>query len=364
MKTPIDRSIEAAHHLADAEPPPWRDIIAGACDFLGATGGVFIQMEDRQFVTTLQDFGTDPAAVRDYQEHFHSYDILLPWSDSAAGRWLDTERVMSKAQLIANEYYADFMCKHRMPQILCHFLESEPHHTATISFQREHAAPGHGIDELFASTPVRHFLASARDALRLRRERESAWLQSVQLAFEQFDEGVALIERSGRVAHLSETAAAALGGPHELRLRAGRLWHPDDRIRRILEDSIARAHIGAAVGPLVVPSIAAPSLVLTLQFVLAQWPRQTGRAPALLCRVKPHDRCGPPPTMKALAAVYQLTEAELGVLQELVAGKSAQEIADETNTSLNNIRKRIDMLLSKTGCSKQSALIRLATSGH
>ena len=363
MGASIDRAIDAARSLDDREPP-WRDLIGGACDQMGATGGVFILFEDKKRVLELQDYGTDAAAVRDYTDHFHAKDILLPWSDSPAGTWVDTERVFSSRELGTSEYYTDFMCRHRMRQIVCHFLESDSRHTATISFQREHAIDARKSQAILESAPVREFLRAAQNTLRRRRERATAWLSSIDSAFERFNEGVALIDLNGCILQLSACAAAQLGGHGAIKVRAGRLWHPNERVRRILEGAIARVGLGAQLGPIVVPSAFPPGSVHTLQFVLADGFYLASRRQVILCRIKRHDQDGPAPALRAFAAVYELSEAELKVLEALVAGKSAQEVADESMISVNNVRKRIATLMEKTGCSRQSLLVKLAVLGH
>lgn len=102
--TLVQRAVEAAHH------------IEGANRVLG-----------------FQEFGSDPAAVREYGDHFHAEDIFLePQGTATPGEWLDSETLLSKTRRRRNAYYADFVCKHRMRQILCFVLDS-PRTQAPIS---------------------------------------------------------------------------------------------------------------------------------------------------------------------------------------------------------------------------------------
>lgn len=65
-----------------------------------------------------------------------------------------------------------------------------------------------------------------------------------------------------------------------------------------------------------------------------------------------------------LAKNTDLTERELEVLRELVAGCSNQEIGERLFISVNTVRSHISTLLSKTGCVTRTELaIRAAKSG-
>ena len=59
-------------------------------------------------------------------------------------------------------------------------------------------------------------------------------------------------------------------------------------------------------------------------------------------------------------AIFDLSPAEGCILDHLVAGSDAGEIALMAGVSLNTVRKHIVLLMEKTGAKRQSDLVRIA----
>jgi DNA-binding CsgD family transcriptional regulator len=59
--------------------------------------------------------------------------------------------------------------------------------------------------------------------------------------------------------------------------------------------------------------------------------------------------------------VFDLTPAEIRILQRLLAGSVPSEIADELGLALPTVRTHLGRIFAKTGTSRQSDLILLAT---
>ena len=55
-----------------------------------------------------------------------------------------------------------------------------------------------------------------------------------------------------------------------------------------------------------------------------------------------------------------LTRRELDVLQQMAAGKSNQEIADELVLALNTVKKHVANILSKLGVSNRTQAVMVA----
>lgn len=67
-----------------------------------------------------------------------------------------------------------------------------------------------------------------------------------------------------------------------------------------------------------------------------------------------------PVRIENMQALYELTPAEAAVLDLLVAGASAQDIADARNASVAAIRAQLRAITGKTGAPNRAALVRLA----
>ena len=62
-----------------------------------------------------------------------------------------------------------------------------------------------------------------------------------------------------------------------------------------------------------------------------------------------------------LATTYELTSAETRVLSRLLAGRSLPEAAKELQVATSTVRTHLDVVFRKTGVSRQSELILLAS---
>jgi DNA-binding CsgD family transcriptional regulator len=64
---------------------------------------------------------------------------------------------------------------------------------------------------------------------------------------------------------------------------------------------------------------------------------------------------------EAIAAVFDLTAAEVRTLERLLAGRTPAEMAGELGLALPTVRTHLGRIFDKTGTSRQSDLILLAT---
>jgi DNA-binding CsgD family transcriptional regulator len=70
---------------------------------------------------------------------------------------------------------------------------------------------------------------------------------------------------------------------------------------------------------------------------------------------------GAGPSAEAIAAVFDLSPSEIRVSQLLLAGRTPARIADDLGLAMPTVRSHLASIYSKTGTSRQSDLIRLAT---
>src|SRR5215467_3142584 len=87
--------------------------------------------------------------------------------------------------------------------------------------------------------------------------------------------------------------------------------------------------------------------------------RLESRASAALFVTTKDGGAGPP--ADAIAAVFDLSPAEIRVSQRLLAGRMPAEIADELGLAMPTVRSHLASVFAKTGTSRQSDLVGLAT---
>jgi DNA-binding CsgD family transcriptional regulator len=173
-----------------------------------------------------------------------------------------------------------------------------------------------------------------------------------------------LLTREGHVIHSNAPADALVSDGSSLILRNGTLIATDAQSREAL-----RAIFLKAASPSYAPSNVTPVHALSL-------PRTDGRQPLqLLATSLPHLRRGrsgadilvlvtDPERSSSfpdsvLRALYGLMPAETEVANGLLMGYSLEEIASLRRVTLGTVRIQMKSLLSKTGTSRQSELVRL-----
>lgn len=96
-----------------------------------------------------------------------------------------------------------------------------------------------------------------------------------------------------------------------------------------------------------------------LPIILTPWENQSYDNELILVRV---IMCfWPEDFSAAIQTSYQLTNAEIEVLQALVKGYSSSEIAELRNTKIDTIRAQLKSMFRKTGTTSQIELVRLIT---
>ncbi|MFZ3121507.1 MAG: helix-turn-helix transcriptional regulator, partial [Variovorax sp.] len=132
----LHRTLEAAHHLSDTAPP-WGDVLEGARQLIGGDSASFILFSRTGELLDCQQRGVSAAAEREYVAHFHAHDIVTPaTTGSPEGSWFDTAELFSPNALSRNPYYVDFMCRHRMRQMLTLIVEQAPTRHGGLTVQR------------------------------------------------------------------------------------------------------------------------------------------------------------------------------------------------------------------------------------
>lgn len=349
----LDRAIRSVSHLGDPQPP-WAEILESGRRLIGADSAAFMTFDGKGALTLQQDH-IDPSAERDYIEHFHVLDVGLKTAMTCpSGSWIDTHDLMPARVMEKSPYYADFMCKHRMRQIVCYIVQVDLVHRACFSFQRDRIdvnARQHleGPQISGFAHAMEAGLAARRQLAvdRLKTMEDSLWLH----------EAVCLVSSNGMLCHASQRARDMLEGSSHVRIRGGRIWHPRIRVQEAICAALRKASVSQHVMTLSIPDGPNGTLVMDLKRADA-WMR-LGNEALVIVRLK-HSGVSEDVSLNVMHAVFDLSPAEGRVLDYLVAGLSATEIAAAAGTSLHTARKHIVLLMEKTGTKRQSDLVRIA----
>ena len=350
----LDRAVLAVGHLADPEPP-WAEILESGRQLVGADSATFMTFDGKGALTLHQDH-VDPSAEHDYVEHFHVMDIGLSTAMTCpSGTWINTHDLIPSRVMEKTQYYADFMCRHRMRQIVCYIVKIDPVHRACFSFQREIIDP-QARDQL-ESPVIVEFTRAVEAGLALRRELTIHRLATTEDALWLYGETTCLVSSGGLLCHASRHALDMFEGASSVRIRCGRLWHRNERVREAIYAAVGEASCSERLITIVIPD--GMNGTLTLDMKRADVWMRLGNEPLVFARIK-RSGVGEKISHKVMHAVFNLSNAEGCVLDHLVAGLDAGEIASTLAISLNTVRKNIALLMEKTGAKRQSDLVRIA----
>jgi DNA-binding CsgD family transcriptional regulator/PAS domain-containing protein len=192
----------------------------------------------------------------------------------------------------------------------------------------------------------------------------------LQGALDHVREAVMLLDERGKVVHanrralnlLREEPGICMARDETLHLRnresqdallaaLHRCWSPE---------SILDMQDAAPSKQIVVTRVGAKPLVLTVQPLPRVHRYYSGATVALLIQA-PHDSSVH--ELRSLREAYGLTPAELELVCGLVNGGSLKELAARQGISYETMRTHLRRIFSKTGTSRQAALVNLVRSG-
>jgi DNA-binding CsgD family transcriptional regulator len=183
-------------------------------------------------------------------------------------------------------------------------------------------------------------------------------------AFDLLQAGALFVDHDCKIVHANRAARAMLEKGSPIQSVHGELKTRLPQTSAALKKAVAVAMEPAigrmGIGVPVPQSEGDPAYVHVLPLMTGDTrSRLAPRASAALFVTVKDGGTGPP--AEAIAAVFDLSSAEIRVLQRLLAGRAPAEIADDLGLAMPTVRSHLASIYAKTGASRQSDLIRLAT---
>jgi DNA-binding CsgD family transcriptional regulator len=174
--------------------------------------------------------------------------------------------------------------------------------------------------------------------------------------------GLVLVDADDRIIHANRAARSMLTAGAPIRSDRGELRTHRPETTALLRSAIAQAVANnATVGGVGIPASHAdgePALIHVLPLTSNDLPaRIAPLAGAALFITPAVDSIGAPP---ALAAVYDLSAAEMRIFERLIAGETLSRVADQLGIAVTTVKTHLARIFEKTGTSRQADLIRLA----
>lgn len=264
-------------------------------------------------------------------------------------RWLDT-----------NRYYREWAAPQGLIDAVTIGLVQDPTMTATLTFGR-HQSQGEIGDEVETLRVLAPHFARAVVISGLL-DREATKAATFEIALGAASAGIVLVDDRQRIVYANPVAGAMLSAGDPIEDRGGRLGLREEAVAAQVFDRAIAAAIEAGPGPsgpVGVPGRwrdGRPCIAHVMP--LRRQTVRPGSLPRGAAAVFVAAAVGPQLPGDAIALLFDLTPAELGVMELVVAGE--RDIARALGIASSTVKTHLLHVFEKTGCHRKADLVKLA----
>lgn len=345
----------------------WQSLIQKTAALFKADAGfIFTPAEGLRDRFLYADHGLPEDWMRLYSEHYWQHDI---WTQRALeknylhqGALATGQELVSTREMKHMEFYHDFMMPCGVEQSLASVLFDERADALAprthLSFIRGPRRKDFGEEE---KRLLRLLMPHFQRALVIYWKSANDRLQHIahESALDMLGYGLAMIGHDGKAVFLNQSAEAILKS-------ADGLWLKNGQITTYLSGSGALSALVASAtsgmgGSLMVqrPSGRAPYTLLAAPLTESHRFAQLAGMPAAVLLMLDPAQSSNGPGLAAFAGAYQLTGAEMRVLELLLQNQPPQQIADQLELSIHTVRTHLSRLYAKTETQSQRELVAL-----
>lgn len=346
----------------------WKRFLTLVSDHTASHNGFFLSADTHAGLLAMAHGHGDRDAevVSTYNEKYAQTDpirtalIRRSRTESPIGAFTD-EDLLPNHGLLATELYRELLAHSGLRYGAFMISALSVRRLDAISLWRT-------VDEGPIDADSRHLLRlliphvqtalEARRALGLAEQR----LASAEAMANASSTATFVLNHEGLIHHLNTAAEALVRSGDGLTLTQGhltsRITNDSEPLARLFRDAGSASLTESAPNRFL--ALARPSGKRPLQLIATPLPeehRLRSHADLLLVVTDPEQPSNL--TDAALQALYHLTPAEAEVANGLLLGYSSEEIACLRRVSASTVRQQIKSLLSKTGTSRQSEMVRL-----
>ena len=356
----VERLYEAA-----LNPEGWR---AMAIDLARAfdSPSCIIQLRDLAAHQTIILSNTDnfsAKAVADYEAHYHATDVYVDGAMRiGTGVPLIGSQVVDDNILLHSEYYADWCKSVGNFHLAGGMMAIDDSAVAGIGIHRAYGTHDYNAADREAMGLV---LPHLTRALQMYRKMNGLERQGAigLAALEAMAVGVMVVDAAGRLLFSNTVAERLLQKDQGITVSHGHLRAQTADRNPMLQHTIREAVAGFSGrslhnGMLVLPR--RDALPLSLLICPAPGHRLGAdrlQATAIIFVNNPDDRITP--TEAALATQFRLTPAEARLTTALLDGEHIEDYAVRTGLSPHTVKTQLKAVFAKTGCGRQSDLMRV-----
>lgn len=228
-----------------------------------------------------------------------------------------------------------------------------------------HRARRHGLFKPKHKTLMQPLVPHFRQALQLRARLNGLELQAQSSfkALEALSLGVVVVDSSARLVFANKPADSILRSGLGISVREGRVCALDHAKNAGLQKRTQEASSGgigrsyAPGGTLVVSRAGNGPLLLSIYPFPSPLLAGTATEPLALIFLS-DPKAIRKPSAEIFAQIYGLTPAEIRLAEALTDGQRLQDYAERCNISIHTVKTQLKHVFQKTGCERQSDLIR------
>ena len=357
-------------YSAPLQGEQWQRFLTRVCEYTGSSLGVFIAADTGSGLAILAAGGTRDNSVtvsaynRQYAQRdpFRTAVVHRCRANNPVGVYAEHELIHEEA-FLQTEIYRGLLGPANLRHAAITILACTVRRLDAISLWR---TPEEGS----ISTDARRFLEllipHVQTALRVHRALGTAEqrLASAEAMANASPTATFVLTRDGRIQHWNTTAESLLRGSDILTVVNGHLsaCQPEDRasLAKLLQDTVSPSYSFSKPQASHVLTLHRARRSQPLQLLatpLPQTQRHGSGADLLLLITDPEKPVSFPDDI--LHALYDFTPAESEVANGLMMSYSVEEIACLRGVSAGTVRQQVKSMLNKTGCSRQSAMVRL-----
>jgi DNA-binding CsgD family transcriptional regulator/PAS domain-containing protein len=370
MESPLESAFLDRVYAAVVDPSQWAGALEGFADLVHGSS-VFLSrlslVDGRGPTLTAR---IDPYWQRAYNEHYSAMNpyaraadpqaFLRGWTPKivTGEDWLDEDALQESA------YYHEFMRPQDVRSVMFARLAARDLRICAITVNRPKSQGAFTPDHLATARRVHPHLVRA-----FRLAEDLAAMGGLHAGLETVLEhspyALALLGNDGNVVRMNRAAERLVADQRAVRVINGRVvasQFSDDRaLQALIAAATSRTPPRSGAMSLRSPDHALP-LKAQVSPISAE-PASIFEAPrgALLSISDPNLASAQ--SAEAMRLRFQFTPAEARVALQAAEGRSAREIAADLKLSVNTVRRHLQMLLEKTGASRQADLVRLLMSG-
>jgi DNA-binding CsgD family transcriptional regulator len=371
----LDTELIASLYDAVVDAAALGDLMRRFADTVGCDVAYF-KLVDRASGSVIAGAGgrPDDGSDRDYLENYLSSDVRVPRVDAAPyGLILEDGQLIGEDERRRSAFHHEWLPRYGLAHLIHTNLAPAARYTAIVTCgQSRERGPFGDRQRFLVGRYARHFARLANLRRRTYELGGHAFLTSA--AFDHLPVAGTILDSTGQVIYANAAARETLAAADGLGIRDDRLWTADPVAARALARAMARVAgtlvdglsadgprqgVGVAVGR---PSGRAPFTVEFLPLPPASGVRREDDRAALVALIHDTER-----TLRLrtglLRDLYGLTPAEAKLAIAVAAGATLREYAERRRISVGTTRYQMKQVLGKTGCRRQTDLVRLISIG-